>query len=79
MRLPERREEAPISGDFVVSGWGVTENSETLVSDLNYASVSVISNDDCAAVYGNTVVTYAVLCTDGSSNQAPCSVSFRGW
>lgn len=75
VRLPERREEAPVNGDFVVSGWGVTDTSESLVSDLNFASVSVITNEDCAAVYGNSIVTYAVLCTDGSTNKAPCNVS----
>lgn len=76
IRLPERREEAPVSGDFVVSGWGVTENSQTLVEELNYAEVSVISNEECAEIYGNNVITYAVLCAVGSSSQGPCNVKF---
>lgn len=76
IRLPERREEAPEGGDFVVSGWGVTENSETLVSDLVYTTVSVISNEECAAIYGSAVVIDATLCAIGSDNQGPCNVSF---
>lgn len=74
MRLPERREEAPETGDFVVSGWGVTENSESIVSDLVYAPVNVISNAECAEVFGNSVVTDVVLCAVGGNNQGPCNV-----
>lgn len=75
IRLPERREEAPVGENLVVSGWGVTENSETLVSDLVYTTVTTISNEECAAIYGNAVVTDAVLCAIGNDDQGPCNVS----
>lgn len=42
-----------------VSGFGSTGN------DLKYAPVRILSNSDCAKVYGTGVITNTTLCTVG--------------
>jgi secreted trypsin-like serine protease len=54
------------------SGFGVTENGQ-LSDVLRYTRNRIISNAECAAVYGITVVNSAVICTEtAESNRGFC-------
>lgn len=37
-------------------------------------NVEAISNEECAAVYGNAVIVDSTLCTRGMTNEGVCSV-----
>lgn len=76
VRLPELREVVPDDADLVVSGWGVTEDEENIVSNLRYVTVGVISNEDCSAIFGGNVITDSTLCASGYYASGPCNVLF---
>lgn len=73
--MPQRGELISVGTDLFVSGWGITETSSTIVDDLLYATVHSISNLQCAAVFGSTVVISSTVCTQGSPYDSPCTVS----
>lgn len=76
MRIPPPGERAEEGLEGYVSGWGVTENSTTIVSQLYYAPQSFISNEVCESLYGSEVVIEATLCAEAlEGDQTPCNVS----
>ncbi|XP_034477651.1 serine protease 3-like [Drosophila innubila] len=62
------------AGDIAVaSGWGLTSDTSTTVSDtLQYVLLKVIENADCAAVYGS-IITNGILCVDTIDGKSTCS------
>lgn len=75
IRIPQRGEIINVGTDLTVSGWGVTESSTTIVDDLLYTVVNAISNLQCAAVFGSSVVVTSTVCTQGNPFDSPCTVS----
>lgn len=64
-----------VNYQMAVSGFGRTADNATQVSNvLNYVLMRVISNSECTATYGSTVIVNAVLCAKGwsSNNQNAC-------
>lgn len=76
IRLPQEGEVLQVGSELSVSGWGVTETSSSVVSDLLFTNVRAISNLQCAAVYGSSVIIDSTVCTQGNPVQSPCNVSF---
>lgn len=55
-----------------VSGWGLTDGDSDSLSDvLRYIDVKVISNADCAAIYGD--IPNGILCTSGEQGTGSCN------
>lgn len=78
IRLPQPGEILQVGSQLSVSGWGITETSSSIVNDLLFTFVHAISNLQCAAVYGTSVVVDSTVCTQGSPVQSPCNVSCCG-
>lgn len=74
IRLPLRGELLTVGTELLVSGWGVTESSSSIVENLLFASVHSISNLQCAATYGTSVVIDSTVCTLGNPSESPCNV-----
>ncbi|KAF5293469.1 hypothetical protein FQA39_LY02954 [Lamprigera yunnana] len=56
-----------------VSGWGKTSDSSNWVSPvLNFINLNTISNEDCADVYGGSIVD-STLCCRGHPEHSTCS------
>lgn len=75
IRLPQPGEILQIDSELSVSGWGVTETSSSIVNDLLFTFVHTISNLQCAAVFGTSVIIDSTVCTQGRPVQSPCNVS----
>ncbi|KAK9743894.1 Trypsin [Popillia japonica] len=74
VRLPESGTFIEAGQPLTVSGWGRTSDTEGGASTyLNYVNVEAISNEECAAVYGNAVIVDSTLCTRGMTNEGVCS------
>ncbi|XP_046384292.1 brachyurin-like [Ischnura elegans] len=54
-----------------LSGWGSSYAGGSESEVLQYAPVTVISNDDCRSVYGSSI-TDGIICTRGDSGQGGC-------
>lgn len=64
-----------VNYQMAVSGFGRTSDNATQVSSvLNYVLMRVISNSECTATFGTTVIVNTVLCAKGwsSNNQNAC-------
>jgi len=63
-----------LAGESVrVSGWGTTSDSSSSISQtLNYVDLTVITNTQCANVYGS-IITPTKICTATTGGQSPCS------
>jgi len=55
-----------------VSGWGITSDNSGLSPTLNYVDLTVITNAECAAVFGNAI-TDVKICTSTPGGQSTCS------
>lgn len=55
------------------TGWGRVSDSGTSSNVLRVVTNRVISNADCAAVFGSTVVNEAVICVDTTGGRGSCS------
>jgi secreted trypsin-like serine protease len=57
-----------------VSGWGATTSGGGVSNTLNYVDKRVISNTECAAIFGTAVVVSHVVCGLGydAPNQSHC-------
>lgn len=58
--LPALNQEVAPGTPAVVTGWGVTENG--LPSQLQAVEVPIISQEDCRAAYGSSLVTDRMIC-----------------
>lgn len=59
-----------------VSGWGKTSDSSSGVSQtLNYVQLTSITNQQCANVYGSSVIVASTICAVGNPHHSTCSVS----
>ncbi|GLG92354.1 Chymotrypsin, partial [Gryllus bimaculatus] len=56
----------------IVSGFGRTSGTSGISPSLRYASLTVISNTNCALYFGNSINSYKV-CTTGASGRSPCN------
>ncbi|XP_067003858.2 brachyurin [Anabrus simplex] len=74
VRLPSASQaENSFEGSVVrISGWGSTEGGGSTSDYLNFADVTVISNEDCAMWFGR-FVTSTNICTVGEDGKNPCS------
>ncbi|XP_067644961.1 collagenase-like [Eurosta solidaginis] len=54
------------------SGWGRISDSSTVVSNLNYARLTVISNSECAQTYDTKFVVSSTLCISTPSGTSTC-------
>ncbi|MCL4160441.1 UNVERIFIED_CONTAM: hypothetical protein GTU68_058105 [Idotea baltica] len=67
------------SGGFVVSlvlsppGWGDTSSNGDPPTVLQSVSLSVVSDEDCRAVYGSPDVEDSMLCAGGVAGQGGCN------
>lgn len=58
-----------------VSGWGRTSQSSSVSQTLNYVALTTITNQQCANVYGSTVIVDSSICAVGNPHHSTCSVS----
>jgi len=49
--------------------------STTVSPTLNYVDLTVITNTECAAIFGS-IITPTKICTSTPGGQSPCNVSF---
>lgn len=61
------------SGEFVdriavASGWGAQADGGSVAQKLQWASMRVIANKDCARLYGSNIIKESILCGQGSSS-----------
>ncbi|KAK3911615.1 Chymotrypsin BII [Frankliniella fusca] len=54
-----------------VSGWGKTSDDSTISQILKYTDLTILSNKQCEAVYGNTV-TSTKLCLSSENGNSIC-------
>lgn len=63
INLPELNQAVEAGTVVNVTGWGVTEEGGgELAENLQVVQVSVVSNEDCAAAYGDDNITDRMLC-----------------
>ncbi|XP_005191306.1 serine protease 1-like [Musca domestica] len=61
-------------GEYAIaSGWGRTSDDSTVSPNLNYARLPIISNSQCASVYGSTVVTSNSICVSTPGGASTCN------
>lgn len=71
--LPYRDTTPGDSGTAI--GWGqTTDAAEGLANNLNYVTLTSLSNEECQLYYG-TQVTENMLCVGGNFNEGTCVVS----
>lgn len=59
---------------MVLSGYGRrTQNTSDPSGLLHYINLDTISNEECAATWGNYITEYT-LCTKGDLLNSPCNV-----
>ncbi|XP_059491200.1 brachyurin-like [Neocloeon triangulifer] len=57
-----------------VSGWGRPSDTTSSISDvLRYVSLPIISNSQCASIYGSSVVISSTLCCSGAGGLSTCN------
>ncbi|XP_068902904.1 brachyurin-like [Tenebrio molitor] len=53
-------------------GWGQTSDDNAgIVNELNYVTVTTISNAECQLTYSNTIFD-TMICVAGNYNEGPC-------
>merc|ERR1711902_241157 len=52
--------------EVIIAGWGKTTDFSPAATNMQYAPVNVISNDECRQTYGSTI-TPGHICTTGGS------------
>ncbi|XP_058067244.1 collagenase-like [Anopheles bellator] len=57
----------------VLSGWGLQENGGNVAEKLQFATLNVISNKECAKTYGPLLVKKTTLCARGEQKESPCN------
>lgn len=76
VRLPQPGEILPVGSEVTVSGWGKTSDASNSVSQtLNYVGLTIISNLQCASVYGSSVIISSTVCAVGNPHHSTCNVS----
>lgn len=78
IRLPANSQaNAPFLGvTALASGFGfISDLNQNLPNELRYAQMTVISNNECASIFGGNVVVGHVLCARGTlpANQGTCN------
>ncbi|CAD7083013.1 unnamed protein product [Hermetia illucens] len=70
----------PTSQDLLVgktviaSGWGLQSTSASRpASELQYAPLQVLSNEECAKSYDPVLIRPSIICAKGANLQSPCS------
>lgn len=63
-----------VGDDVIISGWGLTKDGATAVAtNLQYAIVKVISNDECKQTYGSLTISSKNICTATPNGTSTCS------
>nr|AAN75001.1 late trypsin [Aedes polynesiensis] len=57
----------------VVSGWGLQKNGGSVADKLQYAPLTVISNNECSKTYSPLVIKKTTLCAKGEHKESPCN------
>ncbi|XP_062542074.1 collagenase-like [Armigeres subalbatus] len=57
----------------VVSGWGLQKNGGKVAEKLQYAPLTVISNDECSKTFSALVIKPSTLCAEGEHAESPCN------
>jgi len=59
-----------------VTGWGKTADSAPngTTAVLRTVTVPIISNQDCLASYGASLITNGTMCTSSSEGKGTCNV-----
>lgn len=68
IQLPSRSQAANtfINNEVSVSGFGrITDDSTQVSQNLNYVTMRVIGNMECANIFGAKIVTSNVICARG--------------
>ncbi|XP_039963994.1 transmembrane protease serine 9-like [Bactrocera tryoni] len=71
IRLPSFNQYSNYEGQWATaSGWGGTSGNNQ--DHLQYVSVQVISNSECASVYGSSTVTDNTICVSTNGGRSTC-------
>ncbi|CAH0731212.1 unnamed protein product, partial [Brenthis ino] len=62
---------ALVGANAVAAGYGLTADSGGSIGRLRHVTLQVISNADCARVYGSTIVA-STICTSSASDRNVC-------
>jgi secreted trypsin-like serine protease len=63
----------------IATGWGGSSTgANNYTSQMGQASMTFISNADCAKIYGSTVITSNTICAQGSNGQDVCKYDGGG-
>lgn len=57
----------------VVSGWGLQKNGGKVADKLQYAPLTVITNNECSKTFSPLVVKKTTLCAKGEHKESPCN------
>ncbi|XP_053956941.1 serine protease 1-like [Anastrepha ludens] len=72
IRLPSFNQYSNYEGQWATaSGWGTTSGNSQ--DHLQYVSVQIISNSECASVYGSSTVTDNTICIATPNGRSTCS------
>jgi secreted trypsin-like serine protease len=58
------------------SGWGLTADGGQTSDVLKYSTNTVISNQECANVYGSQTINAAKICISTTENRGTCQGNF---
>ncbi|XP_049546658.1 collagenase-like [Anopheles darlingi] len=59
--------------EVVLSGWGLQNDGGDVAKALQFATLKVISNSECAKTFGPFLIKESTVCARGDEKELPCS------
>lgn len=60
--------------DVIASGWGLkSTDDQNVASELQWAPMHIIPNEDCAQIYTSLIVRDTTICAQGNAKESVCN------